>query len=258
VLWPALFERAVAAWGWQRTMLLFGLFAAAVIVPLALLVLRPPPALPPPGSAAAGPRAGAPVLGLPREAVFVALCAASFLCCVPMAMPQSHLVALCTDLGIGASRGAAMLSVMLLTAFVARQFWGWLADRIGGLNTLLAGSAAQAAAVALFLATQDEAGLFAVSAAFGLGFSGIIPAYVLALREHFPAAEAAWRVPTLLFVSLCGMAAGSWLAGALYDHYGHYAPAFVAGLAVNLLHLALIGMLVARQGGRPRPAHATA
>ena len=71
-----------------------------------------------------------------------------------------------------------MLSVLLGSAFLARQFWGWLADRIGGLQTLLWSSLAQATALTGFLLTQDEAALFAVSAAFGLGFSGLLPAYV--------------------------------------------------------------------------------
>jgi MFS family permease len=101
--------------------------------------------------------------------------------------------------------------------------------------------------MAAFLFTQNEAGLFAIAAAFGLGFSGIIPAYVLALRELFPASEASWRIPTLLLFSGGGMALGGWLAGLLYDHFGYYAPAFAAGIGANLLNLLLIGILVGRQ-----------
>lgn len=256
-LWPALFERAVAALGWQRTMLGFGLLAAAVTVPLAALVLRPPP-VPAPGAgpAAVGPPAGAPVLRLPPNSALALLALASFLCCVPMAMPAAHLVAFCGDLGIAASRGALMLSLLLATAFVARQFWGWISDRIGGLHTLLAGSAAQTVGMAGFLLTQDEAGLFFVAAAYGLGFSGLVPAYVLTVRELFPAREAAWRVPVLLFLSLCGMAAGAWLAGFLFDRFGNYAVAWEAGIACNLANLAVLGVLALRQDGRPRPVPA--
>jgi MFS family permease len=181
---------------------------------------------------------------------------AGFCCCVPMALPQSHLVAFCSDVGIPAAQGAAMLSVLQASAFISRQFWGWLADRVGGLVTLILGSACQTLAIAAFLLTQDEAGLFAVSAAFGLGFSGIVPAYVLIVREFFPSSEASWRVPTVLFVSMSGMAFGSWFAGALYDQFGYYAPAFTVGVLFNLANLTLIGFLLLRQGWRGgiRPA----
>jgi MFS family permease len=105
----------------------------------------------------------------------------------------------------------------------------------------------QAIAMAAFVVTQDEAGLFAVAGAFGIGFSALIPAYVLAIREHFPGHEAHWRVPALLLMSGSGMASGSYLAGLLYDYFGYYAPAFAAGVGFNLLNLAVIGTLVARQ-----------
>ena len=252
MLWPTVFERAMTQFGWQATMRCYAVVVAAAIVPMALL-LRPPPQ---PSRAAAAVGAGVRhpgrALGLPANLVQTLLCAAGFLCCVPMAMPAGHLVAFCSDLGIPATHGAAMLSVLLGSALVSRLFWGWLADRIGGLSTVLASSACQALAIAAFTATQDEAGLFAVSAAYGLGFSGIIPGYVLAVRELFPSAEASWRVPTLLFISMSGMAFGGWFAGALYDHLHFYAPAFAAGALFNVANLAVIGFLVTRQAREPR------
>ena len=251
VVWPTVFERGLAQFGWQATMLGFGVLVAAAIVPLALF-LRPPP---PPGLvelSAHGAVHRSQALGLPANIVQMLLCAAAFLCCVPMAMPAGHLVALCSDLGIPASRGAAMLSLLLACAFVSRMFWGWLTDRIGGLGAVFAGSACQAVAIAAFTGTQGEAGLFAISAAYGLGFSGIIPAYVVAIREFFPSADASWRVPTLLFTGMSGMAFGGWFAGALYDHFGFYAPAFAAGALFNLANLAVIGFLVVRLTRRAR------
>jgi predicted MFS family arabinose efflux permease len=140
-----------------------------------------------------------------------------------------------------------MLSVLLGTAFLSRQIWGLISDRVGGLDTVLLASAAQAVALAAFMLTQDEIGLFTVSAAFGLGFSGIIPGYVLSMREHFPASEASWRIPTVLLFSYGGMAIGGWLAGALYDRTGSYLPAFAAGVGANILNLLMIGTLVARR-----------
>ncbi len=250
-LWPALFERLIAVHGWQRVMLGYGLFAAATILPLAALVLRPPPAPPAGGTAPVGPAGPARVLGLAPNLALGLLALASFLCCIPMAMPAAHLVAFCGDLGIGAREGALMLSLLLSMAFLARQFWGWLSDRIGGLNTVIAGNLCQTVGMAAFLTTQDEAGLFLVAAGFGLGFSGIVPAYVMTVRELFPAREAAWRVPALLFLSLSGMAAGAWLAGFLYDRFGFYAIAWQVGIACNLAALALLGGLALRRRGAP-------
>jgi MFS family permease len=245
-LWPALFQFGINTIGWRHTMLAYAVFVVVVILPLAAIYLRPPPDAAALGSMYAGPRVGEPVLGLPPNLVLGALAFATFCCCVTMSMPMSHMVAFCSDIGIGPTQGAAMLSVLLVSAFFARQFWGWLADRIGGLRTILWASAAQAAAMTGYLLTQDEIGLFTISAVFGFGFGGLIPGYVLAVRELFPAAEASWRIPTMLFPGSLGMATGGWLAGVMYDHFAFYTPAFAVGVLFNLLNLAVIGALVMR------------
>jgi MFS family permease len=246
-MWPPVFERALVAFGWRQTMLWYALAEIVVIVPLALIYFRHPPEVIHPVAALQPGAAKHRVLGLPPNVVFAMMCCAAVLCCIPMAMPQGHLVAFCTDLGISRSVSAIMLSVLLGTAFLSRQIWGAIADKIGGLATVLIGSFWQACALSAFLVTQDEVGLFTVAAAFGLGFSGIIPAYVLAIRELFPAAQASWRIPTLLLFSGLGMASGGWIAGLIYDHYGYYAPAFATGIGSNILNLLVVGTLVARQ-----------
>jgi MFS family permease len=249
-MWPPIFEHAIAAFGWRETMLWYAGLECVVLVPIALIFFKPPPEIIHPVAKPAPGQAPHRVLGLPPNAVFVTMCVASITCCIPMAMPQQHLVAFCSDLGITRSTSAVMLSVLLGAAFLSRQIWGVISDRIGGLSTVLAGSFWQCAAMIGFLLTQSEVGLFTVSAAFGLGFSGIIPAYVLALRELYPASQASWRIPTLLLFTAVGMASGGWLAGLLYDHYGYYAPAFAVGIGANLLNLVIVGSLVARQRWR--------
>jgi MFS family permease len=266
--WPTLFEysmrRADTALslgghtfilhGWQMTMLGFACLVV-VAVPIIAAFLKPAPDMPEIGFFAREGRHG-DVLGLRPNTVLALICIAGFCCCVPMSIPQGHLVAFCSDLGIPGVQGAAMLSVLQGSAFVSRVLWGWMADRVGGLKTVLAGSSLQALAIAAFMTTQDEAGLFAIAAAYGLGFSGIIPAYVMAIRELYPSREASWRVPSVLFVSMGGMAFGGWWAGALYDHFGFYGPAFVSGVLFNLANLVLVGFLVLRQqrSGGFRPA----
>jgi MFS family permease len=249
-LWPPIFESAIASLGWRETMLWYAGFEALIVVPVALIFFGTPPEVIHPATAPIPGGAPARVLGLRPNVVFIMMCAASIMCCVPMAMPQQHLVAFCSDLGISRSVGAVMLSVLLGTAFLSRQIWGAISDRIGGLTTVLVGSLWQCGAMIAFLLTQSEVGLFTVAAVFGLGFSGIIPAYVLAMRELFPASEASWRIPTVLLFTAVGMAGGGWLAGLLYDHFGYYAPAFAVGIGANLLNMLIIGYLVLRQRWR--------
>jgi MFS family permease len=203
--WPPLFERAIAMWGWRQTMVGFGIVVASLAIPLALAVLKPPPAPPTDGApstttlnASGRPRSH----GLHPNLLFALLAIASFLCCIPMAMPSAHLIAFCGDLGMAPAKGAAMLSLLLICAFFSRQFWGWLSDRIGGLYTLVICSTAQAAAVSGFLLTQDEAGLFAIAAAFGLGFRSSPRARPLGVSPRCCSlAPPAWRRAAGLAVS---------------------------------------------------------
>ncbi|HET8997904.1 MAG TPA: MFS transporter [Acetobacteraceae bacterium] len=243
-LWPMLFEQAIQRLGWPHTMRVFGVFQVVVVLPAALLVLRAPPEPVQTGATADGPRPGHAVLGMPANLTLLLLAVASFCCCVPMAMPQGQLVAFCGDLGIPAEQGAAMLSVLLACAFASRQFWGWLSDRIGGLSTVVICSACQLVSMAGFMLARSELDLFLVSILFGLGFSGLIPAYVLAIRELFPSSEAGWRVPSLLLLSGSGMATGGWLAGWIFDRTGFYGAAFAAGMGFNLLNLLVVGFLL--------------
>jgi MFS family permease len=248
VVWPAAFAWVLAGPGWRVAYLGFAGVVLLCVVPLAALFLRRPPQAPvlAPGLAGAAGKRGR-VLGLRPNFVQTIICAAGFCCCVPMSIPQGHLVAFCGDLGITETTGASMLSVLLASAFISRQFWGLFADRYGGLLGVFAGSSCQALTIVAFMFTRNEAALFAVAAAYGLGFSGIIPSYVVAIRDLFLSAEASWRVPLVLFTSMGGMAFGSWFAGSLYDHFGFYAPAFGSGIAFNLMNLGLVGFLVRRQ-----------
>ena len=252
VVWPAVFERLIAGLGWRITYLGYAGVVLLCMLPLAALFLRPAPGVFGAGGKRTGtrrlaiPASQASVLGMRPNVVQAIICAASLCCCVPMAIPQAHLVAFCGDIGIGAATGATMLSVLLGCAFISRQFWGAFADRHGGLKTVFAGSACQAMSIGAFLLTQNEVGLFFVAAAYGFGFAGIIPAYVVAIRDLFPPAEASWRIPLVLFTAMSGMAFGSWFAGRIYDHFGFYAPAFGFGVVFNLANLALVGFLVMR------------
>jgi MFS family permease len=245
-VWPLLLQISIDEFGWRRTMRIYAVVIAVTIPPLAAWFFRRPPELAVHASAPTVASPFTPVAGIPPNVVLAMLAGAIFCCCTTMSIPLAHMVAFCSDIGIGPRPGAAMLSLQLGAGFVAQQLWGWVADRLGGLRTILFASASMALAMTGFLLTQNEYGLFSVSAVFGLAFGGLIPGYILAIREIFPAAEASWRIPIVMFPGAVGMAAGGWMAGLIYDAWGFYAPAFMAGIVFNLVNLALLGVLVPR------------
>jgi MFS family permease len=176
---------------------------------------------------------------------------AGLACCMAMAMPQVHLVAYCADLGYGIVAGAEMVSLMLAGGVVSRLASGMIADRIGGILTLLAGSVLQCLALFLYIPFDGLASLYVVSAVFGLAQGGIVPCYAIIVREYLPAREAGERVGIVILATVVGMAAGGWMSGWIYDLTGSYRAAFLNGIAWNLLNIAVMTFLLARAQARP-------
>ena len=191
----------------------------------------------------------------------VLLCIAGVGCCVAMAMPQVHIVAYCGDLGYGPARGAEMLAVMMGFGIVSRIASGFIADRIGGLQTLLLGSVLQGVALFLYLWFDGLVSLYVISALFGLFQGGIVPMYAIIVREYFSPAETGMRLGIVLMATLVGMALGGWMSGVIFDLTGSYRAAFLNGLAWNVLNggdRALAAAAAAGPAARPRLTEAPA
>jgi MFS family permease len=167
-----------------------------------------------------------------------------------MAMPQVHIVAYCGDLGYGVARGAQMLSLMLAFGIVSRIGSGFIADRLGGLATLLIGSVAQGLALAMYLFFDGLTPLYIVSALFGLFQGGLVPSYAIIVRETMPAKEAATRVGIVIMASVVGMSFGGWISGVIFDLTGSYRAAFLNGLGWNALNMGIALMLLLRSRRR--------
>ncbi len=237
--WPPVVQHAILAWGWRATHVGIGLFCVATMLPLSLALRRRPPAVSAPMSGAAGERSPR-ALGLSAGTLQALLVVAGVACCVAMSMPQVHLVAYCGDLGYGVARGAQMLSLMLACGIVSRIGSGFLADRIGGLATLMAGSALQGVALLLYLGFNGLTSLYIISALFGLFQGGIVPSYAIIVREYFPPGEAGTRVGVVLMATLVGMALGGWMSGVIFDVTGSYEAAFANGVLWNALNGAIV------------------
>ena len=243
-LWPPIVQHGIETIGWRHTYVLMGIVCGVGMLALSLRMRQRPPLV-----SAAPANASAPVFdrsrpfGLRPSHAQLLLCLAGVACCVAMSMPQVHIVAYCTDLGFGAARGAEMLSLMLACGIVSRLASGYICDRIGGIRTLLLGSALQGLALLLFLPFDGMVPLYVVSAMFGLFQGGIVPSYAIIVREHFAPQEAGFRVGAVIMATLVGMALGGWLSGWVFDLTGSYHAAFLNGIGWNLLNLSIAGWL---------------
>jgi MFS family permease len=246
-LWSPLLNQAIATYGWRNAFITVGLVSLVTMLPL-IHFLRPRLTLENTNQNAtfSSAKPGTPVLqGL--------LVLAGLACCVAMSMPQVHIIAYCGDLGYGSAAGARMLSLMLGFGVLSRLVSGVVADKIGGLGTLLIGSTMQALALAFYVPFNGLTSLYLVSALFGLAQGGIVPSYALIVRDNFPASQAGTRISLVLTATVLGMALGGWLSGEIYDATGSYAWAFLHGIGWNLLNLSIAVWLLFRNHSNHQP-----
>lgn len=251
-IWPLLLKDTLATGGWRPAFVMIAFIAAAAILPLAWFLRRRAPKVTGVVSGGANGFAVADS-GLSPRNLQILLAIAGVGCCVAMSMPQVHLVAYCTDLGYGVTAGAQMLSMMLGAGVVSRLLFGFAADYIGGVKTLLIGSVAQCVALFLYLPFDGLASLYIVSAVFGFAQGGIVPCYAIIVREYMPAEEAGRRVGVVITATVAGMALGGWMSGAIYDLTQSYDAAFINGIVWNLLNIVIMAAIMFRTR-RPDPA----
>ena len=237
-IWPPILTHAIETIGWRQAHMGIGIICVVTMLPLAFLLRRRADTTEKPASAG-GTRLSPPPANMSLRTIQILLIVAGLACCIAMSMPQVHIVAYCGDLGYGVARGAEMLSIMLGLGVVSRIASGFLADKIGGLGTLILGSVLQCMALILYIPFDGLISLYVVSALFGLAQGGIVPSYAMIVRQYFPAREAGTRVSLVLMTTVVGMAIGGWMSGEIYDLTGSYQAAFMNGIAWNLLNMSI-------------------
>ncbi|SHH55124.1 MFS transporter [Marivita hallyeonensis] len=256
-IWPLALEAVASDESWRWSYTAIGIVTLVLVPPMTLLLRR---ALPDEAILTADTQSASrtKASGFTPRQLQIMLGIAGIGCCVAMSMPQVHIVALCVDYGFGAAVGAEMLSLMLLGGVVSRLISGTLADRIGGIPTLLIGSTLQAIALFLYLPAGGLVSLYVVSLIFGLSQGGIVPSYAVIVREYMPTREAGARVGFVMMMTILGMALGGWLSGLIYDLTGSYQWAFVNGIVWNGMNIAIIIVILlrSRRGGAFTPAPA--
>ncbi|MCR8825351.1 MFS transporter [Pseudosulfitobacter koreensis] len=250
-IWPMVLAGLLADSGWRSVYAFLAVVTLATVIPLALLLRRRLPEEAQ-NAAQAASDSNAKSVGLPPRKLALLLGLAGIGCCIAMSMPQVHIVSYCVDLGYGPVAGAEMLSLMLLGGVASRLVSGLIADRLGGVRTLLIGSALQCLALFFYLPSDGLVSLYVVSLIFGLSQGGIVPSYALIVREYMPARAAGSWVGFVLMATIAGMAIGGWMSGWIYDVTGSYQMAFWNGIVFNMLNVGIMLWLLSRS--RPRKA----
>ncbi len=249
-VWPTVLAGVLTQSGWRAVYLTLAVITAVVVPFLAMLLRRQVP------DAAVGATvetiSNSANISMSPARLQICLGLAGVACCVAMSMPQVHIVSYCVGLGYGPVAGAEMLALMLFGGVLSRIFFGLLSDRLGGVRTLLLGSALQCLGLAFYLPYDGLVSLYTVSLIFGLSQGGIVPSYALIVREYMPAKEAGARVGFVLMMTIWGMALGGWMSGWIYDVSGSYQMAFLNGIMWNLIN---IGLVVALFFRKPAPHH---
>lgn len=244
-IWPILLSDMLATGDWRQVYLTLAIMCVVTVIPLSLTLRRRLPSDARIAAETAAARRAA-TTGLSSRALALLLGFAGIACCVAMSMPQVHIVAYCVGLGYGPTAGQQMLALMLMGGVVSRVISGLVADRLGGVLTLLIGSVLQCIALMLYLPYDGLVSLYVVSMIFGLSQGGIVPSYAVVVREYMPAKDAGAWVGFVLMMTIFGMALGGQLSGWIFDVTGSYGAAFINGIVWNGFNIAIMVWLLSR------------
>jgi MFS family permease len=231
----------LAAWlvsnhDWRTSMLVMAVVVASIMIPVSLLVRRPP-ALELANSAVAGEGAPPPEMSLAhalRSPQFIILLATNFLCCATHSGPIIHTVSYAVTCGIPMMAAVTIYSVEGLAGMGGRIAFGLLGDRFGAKRVLVSGLLAQAFGALGYVFVRELAAFYAVAALFGFIYAGTMPLYSVLARENFPLRMMGTVIGGTAMAGSLGMATGPVAGGLIYDTFASYAWLYIGSWAVGL------------------------
>jgi MFS family permease len=229
-----------AAWlvsnhDWRTSMLVVSAVVAAVMIPVSLLVRRPPALAS--GNAAPATDGAPPDMSLAqalRSPQFIVLIATNFLCCATHSGPIIHTVSYAVTCGIPLIAAVSIYSVEGLAGLGGRIAFGLLGDRFGAKRVLVSGLFAQAFGALAYVFARDLATFYAVAAVFGFIYAGTMPLYSVLIRENFPLRMMGTVIGGTAMAGSLGMATGPVAGGLIYDSFASYAWLYIGSWAVGL------------------------
>lgn len=247
----------LAAWlvsshDWRTTMLIMAGVIAALMIPLSLL-LRRPPALADSAavSVAAVDERDMSRADALRSPQFLILLATNFFCCATHSGPIIHTVSYAVSCGIPLIAAVSIYSVEGLAGLFGRIGFGLLGDRFGAKRVLVIGLLAQAFGALAYVVVRDLAAFYAVAALFGFVYAGVMPLYSVLIRENFPLRMLGTVMGGIAMAGSLGMATGPIAGGLIYDTFASYAWLYVGAWGMG------IGAFLMAMMFRPFPAIAS-
>jgi MFS family permease len=226
----------VSAYDWRTSLLLIAAFVAAVMIPVSLLVRRPP-ALDAP-TAVAGPdgepRSDMSVGEAVRSPQFIVLLLTNFFCCATHSGPIFHTVSYALTCGIPMIAAVSIYSVEGLAGMGGRIAFGLFGDRFGAKRVLVSGLFLQAFAVLGYVFVGQLAGFYSVAALVGFIYAGVMPLYAVIARENFPLRMMGLVIGGTAMAGSLGMATGPLVGGYIYDSFGTYMWMYVGAWGIGL------------------------
>lgn len=231
--------------GWRASYTILAIIFWAVLVPLALLV-RNPASLGKGRSTASSESPGVTetVFPIAPSKAVIWLSVAAFFCCVCMATPIVHVVALASDRGIDPQSAAGVLSLIMIAGVFGRILVGKIADYIGGLRTYLLGSVVQTATVFWFTQLHSLASFYVVAVLFGLGYSGLMTCIWVCVREMTPPQSGGLSLGIVSLFACIGMGLGGYQGGFFFDMTGDYTFSYANAALAGVLNLMTLGSLL--------------
>jgi MFS family permease len=226
----------VSHYDWRTTMLILSGVVAAIMIPVSLLVRRPPrlQAASAAPSASAAPQDQMSLAEALRSPQFVILLATNFFCCATHSGPIIHTVSYAVSCGIPMIAAVTIYSVEGLAGMGGRIVFGLLGDRLGAKRVLVAGLLAQSFGALGYVFAQQLAVFYAVAALFGFIYAGTMPLYSVLVRENFPLKMLGTVIGGLSMAGSLGMATGPIAGGLIYDTFANYAWLYIGSWAVGL------------------------
>jgi len=221
---------------WRTSMLIVAGVVAAIMIPVSLLVRRPPAldGTPPAPADSAAPSTEMSLKQALRSPQFIILIATNFFCCATHSGPIIHTVSYAVSCGIPMIAAVTIYSVEGLAGMGGRIAFGLLGDRLGAKRVLVAGLLIQAFGALGYVFVRELAGFYAVAALFGFVYAGTMPLYSVIIRENFPLRMMGTVIGGTAMAGSLGMATGPVAGGLIYDTFASYAWLYIGSWAFGL------------------------